>query len=151
MRVSFCPQRRDDTLTVSRDGDVLVINGVLEDLSGIPDGATVPAEAIDNEWIVGPIERIDGELHVTLVLPNSSALEPWQAFPEPMTITENGPIDIPCDTTITVARHTVEGGTNIVTTTKRWRQEPEVKTVFVPDPPPPPAEATEQQEADDAD
>lgn len=94
MRISFSPQRRDDTLTVSKAGDVLTINGEPFDLSCVPDGATLPVEAIDSDWIVGPVERIDGVLHITLLLPHGPDPSQAVASPEPMTVTEDGPIDV---------------------------------------------------------
>ena len=97
MRISFSPQRRDGTLTVSRHGDILTINGVPVDLSAIPDGATLPAEAINSEWIVGPVERIDGVLHLAILLPHGPNPSPAVAFPEPITVTANGPITVPQD------------------------------------------------------
>ena len=136
MRISFSPQRRDDALKALKTGDILTINGAAFDLSGIPDGATLPAEATGSEWFAGPIERIEGVLHVTLLLPAGPSPEPWQAFPESITVTEDGTIDVPCDTVITVEHQPAEGGVNVVTTTKRWRQEPEIEVVFVPDPEP---------------
>lgn len=97
MIISFSPCRCDDTLTVSRAGDVLTINGDPVDLSVIPDGATLPAGAIDNEWIAGPIERIDGVLHVTLLLPHGPNPSQAVAFPDPITVTSDGPVAVPHD------------------------------------------------------
>lgn len=134
MHVSFSPQRRDDTLSLSKSGDVLTINDDVFDLSVVPDGATLPAGAISNEWFVGPVERIDGMLHITLLLPHGPSPEQWQAFPEPMTVTEDGPVDVPCDTVITVEHQPVEGGVNVVTITKRWRQDQEIDEMFAPEP-----------------
>lgn len=97
MRISFSPQRRDDTLTVSKTGENLLINGDPIDLSVIPDGATLPAGAIDNEWIAGPVERIGGVLHVTLLLPHGPNPSQAVAFPEPITVTSDGPVAVPHD------------------------------------------------------
>jgi len=97
MRISFSPQRRDDTLTISRAGDVLTINGDQTDLSAIPDGATLPAGAIDSDWIAGPVERIDGVLRLTLLLPHGSNPSPAVAFPESITVTSDGIIEVPHD------------------------------------------------------
>lgn len=97
MIISFSPQRRDDALTVSKNGETLTINGDLVDMTGIPDGATLPAEAISGEWIVGPIERIDDVLHVTLLLPHGPSPSQAVAFPEPVTVTADGPVAVPHD------------------------------------------------------
>lgn len=97
MRITFSPQHRDDTLTLARSGDTLIINGAAVNFAGIPDGATLPAEAIEHDWIVGPVERIDGEIHVTLILPTGPSPSPAVAFPAPITVTGNGPIAVPHD------------------------------------------------------
>ena len=97
MIISFSPQRRDDTLVVSKSDDVLTINGDVIDLSVIPDGATLPASAIDNEWIVGNVDRIDGILQVTLILPHGRNPSRAVAFPDPITVTEDGLIELPAD------------------------------------------------------
>src|SRR5690606_1965484 len=98
MRISFSPQQRDDTLTVSKSGDTLTINGEAFDFSSLPDGATIPAGEVPCPWIRGPVERIDGELHLKLRLPLGPP--PWAhavAFPEPITVTEDGPITLPTE------------------------------------------------------
>lgn len=99
MHISFSPQRRDDVLIVSKAGDVLTINGDPVDLSPIPDGATLPAAAIDSEWIVGPVERIGGVLHLTLLLPHGPDPSPAVAFPEPILVASDGPVAVPNDVT----------------------------------------------------
>src|SRR5690606_21239084 len=63
-------------------GDILTLNGVPFDFGPLPDGATLPSEAIDSEWIVGPVSRIDGELHLTLRLPHGPNPSQAVAFPE---------------------------------------------------------------------
>lgn len=97
MQIKLSPQRRDDTLTASRTGDVLTINGVDLDFGPLPEGATLPAEAIDSEWIVGPVSRLNGELHLTLRLPHGPNPSRAVAFPEPIHVTEDGPIPLPFD------------------------------------------------------
>jgi len=97
MQIKLSPQRRNDTLTASRAGDVLALNGVEFDFGPLPEGATLPAEAIDSPWIVGPVSRIDGELHLTLRLPHGANPSRAVAFPEPIRVTEDGPIALPFD------------------------------------------------------
>jgi hypothetical protein len=79
--ITLSPQRRDDTLTVIKSGDTLIINGVEYDFSPLLDGATLPAEAIGCPWIVGPVERIGGELHITLRLPLGANASHAARFP----------------------------------------------------------------------
>jgi len=97
MHITFSPVRLDETLTATRWGDVLTLNGESFDFGPLPEGATLPAEAIDREWIVGPVTRIDGELHLTLRLPHGPNPSQAVAFPEPIHVTEDGPIALPID------------------------------------------------------
>ena len=97
MQIKLSPQRRDDTLTASKSGAVLTLNGEAFDFGPLPEGATLPAEAIDSDWIVGPVSRIDGELHLTLRLPQGANPSRAVAFPEPIHVTEDGPIPLPFD------------------------------------------------------
>lgn len=97
MRIRFSPQRRNGTLEVAKSGDMLTINGDVLDLSVVPDGATLPASAVACEWIAGPIERIGGEIHLTLLLPHGPHPSAAVAFPDPIIVTEDGPVPVPCD------------------------------------------------------
>lgn len=97
MHITLSPVRLDETLTASRAGDVLTLNRQTFDFGPLPEGATLPAEAIDSPWIVGPVSRIDGELHLTLRLPHGPNPSQAVAFPEPIKVTGNGPIALPAD------------------------------------------------------
>ena len=72
MIIQFCPQLRGDTLSLSRAGDRLIVNGDTIDLSATPDGAELPADAISNDWLVGTVRRIADVLHLTLILPHDA-------------------------------------------------------------------------------
>jgi len=137
MRINLIPQIPENIatrLTVSKNGDVLTINGEAINFSTLPDGATIPAGEVPCEWIVGPIDRVDGKLHLTLILPIGWTPEPWQTFPDPIIDPPDGPLDLPWDTYSETASEKVAGGTRVVVTTYRWHQEPEIETTFVPDP-----------------
>lgn len=95
MKINLSPQRHDAPILVSIVGDVLTINDVEFDFSQLPDGATLPAEAIDSKWFVGPVSRISGELHLTLRLPHGPNPSQAVAFPEPLTVTQDGPLEFP--------------------------------------------------------
>lgn len=95
MIINFTPQRRDDALTLEKtSGDRLRINGELFNFNTLNDGDTIPTGSIPCEWIVGPVTRVDGEVHVTLILPHGPEPTHAQAFPSPMTVTEDGPINV---------------------------------------------------------
>lgn len=95
MKINWNPQRREDTLSVVKQGDALIVNGVTYDFSPLPEGATLPADAISSDIFSGPVERISGVLHVTLTLPHGPNPSEAVAFPKPITVTEDGPVALP--------------------------------------------------------
>lgn len=97
MQITLSPVRLDETLTASLTGDTLTLNGETFDFSALPEGGTLPAEAIVSDWIVGPVSRVNGELHLTLRLPHGPNPSRAVAFPEPIKVTEDGPIALPFD------------------------------------------------------
>ena len=95
MIINFTPQRRDDTLSLEKtSGDRLRINGELFNFNTLNDGDTIPADSIPCEWIIGDVTRVDGHVHVTLILPHGPNPTHVQAFPSPITVTEDGPINV---------------------------------------------------------
>lgn len=95
MRLALSPQRRDDgPLVVSKVGDVLTINGEAFDFSSLPDGATIPAGKVPCPWIVGPIERVAGEIHLKMLLPHGPNPPAEVAFPAPIQA-EDGQVALP--------------------------------------------------------
>jgi hypothetical protein len=97
MNISLSPQRRDDSLTVIKDGGKLRINSELFSFVSLPDGATIPAGEVPCEWIVGPVERIDGESHLTLILPHGPNPSPAVAYPDAVIDPPDGPLALPFD------------------------------------------------------
>lgn len=97
MNITFSPQRIDTALVASKVGDTLILNGVEFNFTNLPDGATLPEGAVKSEWIYGPVSRIDGDLHITLRLPHGPNPSQAVAFPEPIHVTEDGPIPLPTD------------------------------------------------------
>lgn len=95
MLIKLSPARSDLNIEVSKSGDVLTINGDTLDLSAIPDGATVEDAGTLHAFLAGMIERIDGEIHLTLVLPHRANPPGAVAFPQPITVTADGPISLP--------------------------------------------------------
>lgn len=96
MRISFTPQRRDDTLTLERTApDRLRINGELFNFGPLNEGDVLPE--VPCEWIAGPVERIGGEVHLTLILPHGPNPSEAVAFPEPIHVTQDGPVAVPYD------------------------------------------------------
>lgn len=95
MKIHLQPQMRSDILSVVKAGDVLTINGDAVDLSVIPDGAEIPAGAIDNAWLTGTVRRVDGVLHVSLILPHGPEADESVRFPAAIVDPPDGPIALP--------------------------------------------------------
>ena len=95
MKIFLSPQRRDDTLSVVRRGDLLVVNDELFDFSAVEEGDLLPRSAIASEWFAGDVTRVNGELEMTLILPNPANFSQAQAFPVPLTITKMGQLSCP--------------------------------------------------------
>jgi hypothetical protein len=95
MKITLIPQRRDDLLVVLKEGDKLLINDDECDFSKLPDGATLPADAISNPWIVGDVERINGELHISLLLPHGPYASQSVCFPTPLFDPADGFLELP--------------------------------------------------------
>lgn len=93
MIISFSPLRCNSKMTLTRQGDALTVNGETFDFGALPDGATLPAAAIASDWI-GPVERADGELVVTLRLPIGANAPHEARYPQPITVQGDGPIDL---------------------------------------------------------
>lgn len=95
MKIILSPQRRKDTLIAVKSGDVLTLNSVRFDLSPIGEGDTLPFDAIHSQWLPGSIERLNGELTLTLLFPNPSNYSQAQAFPSPLLNVPDGVVVFP--------------------------------------------------------
>lgn len=95
MIIKLSPQRRDYTLSVVKIGKSLTINGEVFDFTCMDDGDTLPRAAIKSEWFVGDVDKADGELTLTLLLPNPWNCSPEQAFPVDIINVPDGPIIFP--------------------------------------------------------
>jgi len=95
MRINLTPQRRDDTLTVTKSGDVLTINSTEFDFSQVPDGGMLPRDAVDCAWLASDVTREDGELTLNLLLPHGANASEARRFPEPLTNVPDGEVEFP--------------------------------------------------------
>lgn len=95
MQISFSPMRRDDRLTLVRQGTALIINGLCYDFGTLPDGATLPRAAVACDWLLSDVERIGGILHLTLILPHGADAPAAALDPKPLSVRIDGPIDLP--------------------------------------------------------
>lgn len=92
MQITLIPQRRDDGLTLRREGDILSLNGVTLDFAPLPEGALLPAEAVPGDWLAGPVERVAGVLHLSILLPYGPGQTPAPAV---LRLEGDGPVALP--------------------------------------------------------
>ncbi|MBS3183767.1 hypothetical protein JIQ88_01560 [Pseudomonas sp. PCH44] len=95
MIINLSPVRMDDRLRVERAGDTLVLNGESFDLSPLLEGASLPASAISSPWFTGSVDRVGGELSLTLILPHGADAPQSTRFPEPIVTTNDGIVALP--------------------------------------------------------
>jgi len=95
MIIKLSPQRRDDALEVVRSGSVLLVNDEPFDFSQMAEGDTLPSTAISSSWFAGTVEKVGGELILTLLLPLPRNYSQEQAFPADLVDVPDGAIAFP--------------------------------------------------------
>lgn len=95
MILDFVSVRRDERLSIEVRGDRLILNGVSLDFGPLPEGGLLPREAIGSEWIVSAARREGGHVRVAVVLPCGPEAPPERRFAKSLTITDDGPVDLP--------------------------------------------------------
>jgi hypothetical protein len=94
MKIYLSSIRGESTITVSKQADALTINGIAYDFTNIPEGATLPASAVDCEFIIDNIERTNGELHITLMMPHGPDASEAVRFPAPLINPPDGVLEL---------------------------------------------------------
>lgn len=95
-QISFSPIRFDTPLTLSVDGEALIVNGDRLDFSAIATASKGEVEAFDCPFLADDPERdADGTLHVKVLLPYGSAASQDALFPQPIMVSEDGPVTLP--------------------------------------------------------
>jgi len=95
MQITFTPQRHDTPLTLHRQGDVLIVDGIDYDFGPVPEGGLLPREAVDCPRLASDVARLGGVLHLTLILPHGADAPPETLFPAPLALTADGPVALP--------------------------------------------------------
>lgn len=95
MYITLTPMRSDKALILEKSEDILTINGEAFDFTALPDGATLPREAVTCDFLAADVERINGVLHLTLILPHGRDAPQETLFPVPITVASDGPVILP--------------------------------------------------------
>ncbi|WP_258197406.1 tail fiber assembly protein [Pseudomonas plecoglossicida] len=94
MIIKLSPVRSDISLSVFKLGDTLEVNSVALDFSQLADGETLPAGAVGCEFVIAPVERTNGDLVLTLMLPHAADAPQAARFPVDLYPTD-GQVQLP--------------------------------------------------------
>jgi len=90
LKINLSPVRSDDPQPkVSYIAPVLTVNSTAYDLSELPDGATA------QHPVLGTVERSGDDYELTLKITHGSSAPEATRFPEPLTVTVNGLVELP--------------------------------------------------------
>lgn len=95
MNITLTPQVRPDSLTLSKSGDTLTINGDAFDFSFIEEGDVLPQEAVECPLLASDVTRTDGVLVLTLLLPIKNTSRDAAKFPTSILNAPDGDIEVP--------------------------------------------------------
>ena len=90
LTLNLSPVRSDDPQPkASYIAPVLTVNSTAYDLSELPDGATA------QHPVLGTVERSGDDYELTLKITHGSSAPEATRFPEPLTVTVNGLVELP--------------------------------------------------------
>jgi hypothetical protein len=95
MNIILSPVRLPDTLEVFKEGNKLTVNGEVFDFSPMQEGSTLPSSAINSRWFYDNVDMVDGEITLTMILPNPVNYSQEQAFPKPLLSVPDGLVELP--------------------------------------------------------
>ncbi|MND96451.1 Caudovirales tail fiber assembly protein [compost metagenome] len=97
MIIKLTPQEMHppQQLAVWKNGEQLNINGLTIDLASLADDSSLPVSAINSPWLAAPIQRVDGQLVLTLYLPNSPESTEAERFPRDLVDVPDGRVALP--------------------------------------------------------
>ena len=93
MKINLIPQINSNILKLSKKGDVLSINGEKYDFSSLKDGEYINAADIPNDFIFNRVERVGGEIVLSVIFPYTFSSKNVEL--EPIIVTKDGNIELP--------------------------------------------------------
>lgn len=91
----FFPINLEEVLRITKRSDVLTVNGERFDFRPLPDGATLPASAIDCDYIQHDVQRVNGDLIIAFRLPIAPDASHAACFPRDIINPPDGSVSIP--------------------------------------------------------
>lgn len=90
LKINLSPVRSDEPQPeVSYTAPVLTVDGIDYDLSELPDGATA------EHPVLGQVSRTGSDYELTLTLSHGPNAPEATRFPEPIEVTQDGPVALP--------------------------------------------------------
>lgn len=81
MKIKLSPRRMDESIAAVVSGDDVTINDIKYDFSALLEGESLPAQDVNISYFLGDISRVEGEIHLTLVLPHAADAPDETRFP----------------------------------------------------------------------
>jgi hypothetical protein len=94
-KLILSPTRGNAPRTLERKGMALIVDGEAFDFSRMREGDTLPQSAVTGGWLNSDVTVRDGALTLTVMLPHGINAPHETRFPESLTITADGPVDLP--------------------------------------------------------
>lgn len=95
MIIKLSPRFSEETVRLEKCGDILYINEECFDFRYVPEGAVLPASAIDSDLVMGDVTRIMGELVITIVLLHSVDASVAAKYPVDIVNPPDGCVELP--------------------------------------------------------
>lgn len=95
MKITLIPQRRDNRLTIDRQGDVLILNGRQHDFGLLAAGDVLPQEMTGDDWIVSDVRCSDGRLQLAVIVPHGPLAAAEALIPGTLELASDGPVSLP--------------------------------------------------------
>ena len=98
--LTLSPVRTSRPIAYAVEGDVLIVDGVPFDLTPLPEGASLPRAALGEggdppDWLLSPIERRGGALHLTILVGLGPDAGEAARHPVPVGMLRDGPVPLP--------------------------------------------------------
>lgn len=95
MKIKFSPMRLEEQLELYRDGDRLIVNGVVHDFSTLAEGEILLQEEVGCFWLSSDVRRVNGKIELTLILPHGARASAQALFPSPVDCANTGGVALP--------------------------------------------------------
>lgn len=100
MIIKLSPVRSDETLILFKNGDKLTVNGEEFDFTRLPDGASLPYGSVLCPAVIQTVDRENGELSMSILMPHKAYATESSRFPSPLTNIPDGRVILPTDSDV---------------------------------------------------